>query len=148
MVPFVQQPLGYVHRGYAGFFLQVFQCDDKFMAGSAVRIGDLETCLAQFRHQVIGIKRSELSHPMHAFRPEQTHVDIGPEQYARVTHVRRKSADGLRYLLFREPAIKSISSSATIGTGMNGNSRGATPTGAEPGPPPPWGVEKVLCRLM
>ena len=22
-----------------------------------------------------------------------------------------------------------------------------TPTGPEPGPPPPWGVEKVLCRL-
>ena len=31
---------------------------------------------------------------------------------------------------------------------MNGSSRGLTPTAPAPGPPPPCGVEKVLCRFM
>src|SRR6267143_488045 len=35
----------------------------------------------------------------------------------------------------------------TTGTGRNGSRCALTPTGPAPGPPPPWGVVKVLCRL-
>ncbi len=35
----------------------------------------------------------------------------------------------------------------TCGSGRNGASAAFTPTGPEPGPPPPCGVAKVLCRL-
>src|SRR5215831_17476843 len=37
---------------------------------------------------------------------------------------------------------------STIGTGRNGSSTLPTATGPAPGPPPPCGVVKVLCRLM
>ena len=41
------------------------------------------------------------------------------------------------------------SSNATgSGPGRNGASSSVTQTGPEPGPPPPCGVENVLCRLM
>ena len=36
----------------------------------------------------------------------------------------------------------------TRGAGRNGSRASTTPTGPQPGPPPPCGVEKVLCRLM
>ena len=39
-------------------------------------------------------------------------------------------------------------SATTYGTGMNGASAADSATGPAPGPPPPCGVEKVLCRLM
>ena len=32
--------------------------------------------------------------------------------------------------------------------GMNGIRCSATPMGPTPGPPPPWGMQNVLCRLM
>ena len=37
---------------------------------------------------------------------------------------------------------------ATNGSGAKGASACDSTTGPEPGPPPPCGVEKVLCRLM
>ena len=42
----------------------------------------------------------------------------------------------------------SSSSRATTGTGMNGARCALNATGPAPGPPPPWGVVKVLCRFM
>ena len=41
-----------------------------------------------------------------------------------------------------------IASATTYGTGMNGASAADSATGPAPGPPPPCGVENVLCRLM
>jgi hypothetical protein len=37
---------------------------------------------------------------------------------------------------------------STKGSGAKGVSASEKTTGPEPGPPPPWGVEKVLWRLM
>ena len=39
------------------------------------------------------------------------------------------------------------SSFSTVGLGRNGTKSFFTPTGPAPGPPPPWGVVKVLCRF-
>ena len=36
----------------------------------------------------------------------------------------------------------------TTGIGMKGSRRLLTPTAPEPGPPPPCGVENVLCRFI
>jgi hypothetical protein len=36
---------------------------------------------------------------------------------------------------------------ATTGSGKYSTSRWQTATGPEPGPPPPCGVERVLCRF-
>ena len=47
-------------------------------------------------------------------------------------------------------SIEKVPSSflVTRGTGRKGRSASETATGPAPGPPPPWGVEKVLCKLM
>ena len=43
------------------------------------------------------------------------------------------------------PAVQDFT---TCGTGVNGASAALSTVGPAPGPPPPWGVENVLCRLM
>ena len=61
---------------------------------------------------------------------------------------------------FKRPMVLAVSPEAvsassnpfgpltTQGSGANGAKAAAKATGPEPGPPPPWGVENVLCRFM
>ena len=49
---------------------------------------------------------------------------------------------------FASSSLSTPSSSTMRGTGAKGSSASENTTGPEPGPPPPCGVEKVLCRLI
>ena len=51
-----------------------------------------------------------------------------------------------RYVVRRSRSVP-VGCPADDGPGKVVGQRGDAATGPAPGPPPPWGVEKVLCRL-
>jgi hypothetical protein len=52
---------------------------------------------------------------------------------------------GVRFVLDHAPAVAILDHE---GQRRKGASASDSTVGPEPGPPPPWGVEKVLCKLM
>ena len=81
-------------------------------------------------------------------RAQHARIDIGAQQDAGIAHEGGQAADAIAAGPFRSASGSVRLRMATIGTGRNGSRRCATPTGPAPGPPPPCGVEKVLCRFM
>ena len=67
------------------------------------------------------------------------------DEHAEVAVESAHPSDGLRPVIF-EPSVPSGFRHNT-GVGRNGSRIFFTATGPEPGPPPPCGVENVLCRF-
>ncbi len=105
MAAFVEQPLGEVHRGDAGFFLEVLQGDDELVARAARRKRDFEAGFSKLGHQVVGVERREFGNAPHAFAAEQPRVNVGAQQHAGIADVRRQAADRLRQILFIEQPV-------------------------------------------
>jgi len=72
--------------------------------------------------------------------------DVGERahQHAEVAVEGADAADGVLALVVPRQLF---AGAPQRGTGRNGSSAFFTATGPAPGPPPPWGVENVLCRL-
>ena len=96
------------------------------------------------RRQVAGVEHRSLGHPAQARSAEGPHVGEGPQHHEEVAVVAVDPADRV---LGHHPARARRRCVSGTGPGRNGTRRSTTATGPAPGPPPPWGVAKVLWRL-
>ena len=102
------------------------------------------------RLDVVGVQHRVLGHLAQAVRAVAHHVGQRAHIHAHLAVEGAQPPERLRRLALvaldqAEAARRPLT---TQGAGANGASAALSTTGPAPGPPPPCGVEKVLCRLM
>ena len=135
----VDQALGDVVDGDAAGCLQRPRIDDAFMRDAAVRVPvEHREMRLQPAGDVVGVEDRDLGRPLQALAAHHQDVDLGDRQDRRRAERRR------RHRPDRHAASRRRSRDGPAGYGAR---CALTPIGPMPGPPPPCGMQKVLCRF-
>ena len=91
----IQQAFCKVHGRDSQLVLLPLQGHNELMGRTAFGKGHIKPGSGQFRHQVIGIQRGKIRHPLHAFAAQHAGIDIGAQEHAGITHKGRQPTDTL-----------------------------------------------------
>jgi len=145
VVTLIDHRLGEVERGHARALQELVVEQHLVLAGLVAK--RLAEQVAQLGAHVVGRKNCVLRSLVMPFRAVREHVGQRPHEHTHLTVECGQSAERFHALALRLANILDQPESLAVTDAewdrANLASASESTTGPEPGPPPPWGVEKV-----